>query len=222
MTMEVRLRAEKRQGQGKGDARKLRAEGRVPAVLYGKDTDAQALSIEAHEAELLFQSISVENTMVDLEIQGEKQPVRTLIREIQTHPYRPLLYHVDFYRIREGETLELEIPVHITGTAPGVKNAGGILQQSIHEVPVRCLPSQIPDSIEVDVSSLDLGSTIHVSDLRVGEGVEILLDPEQVICSVVAPKVVEVDEDEEDEEGEVTEAEEGAEPAEDAEESEEE
>ena len=218
MTMEARLRAEKRQGQGKGAARKLRAEGRVPAVLYGKDTDAQSLSIEAHEAELLFQAISVENTIVDLEIQGEKQPVRTLIREIQAHPYRPVLYHVDFYRIREGETLELEIPVHVTGTAPGVKNAGGILQQSIHEVPVRCLPSQIPDSLVVDVSSLELGSSIHVSDLRVGEGVEILLEPDQVICSVVAPRVVQT----EDEEGEVAEAGEGAALAEGAEESEEE
>lgn len=192
MTMEARLRAEKRQGQGKSAARKLRSEGRVPAVLYGKDSDAQALSIEAHEAQLLFQAISVENTIVDLDIQGEK-PVRALIREIQTHPYKSVLYHVDFYRIREGETLELEIPVHLTGTAPGVKNAGGILQQSVHEVPVRCLPSQIPDSIEVDVSSLDVGSTIHVSDLNVGEGVEILLDPDQVICSVVTPRVAQVE-----------------------------
>jgi large subunit ribosomal protein L25 len=217
MTMEVRLRAEKRQEHGKGAARKLRAGGRIPAVLYGKDSDALSLSIEAHEADLLFQAISVENTIVDLEIAGEKKPVRTLIREIQAHPYRPVLFHVDFLRIREGEMLELDIPVHLIGTAEGVRNAGGVLQQSIHEVPVRCVPAKIPDSLDVDVSHLDVGSSMHVSDLNVGEGVEILLDPDQVICSVVAPRVVEVEEEEV-----AAEAEEAAEAAEETEDSEEE
>lgn len=188
MATEVKLRAEQRKEHGKGAARKLRARGRVPAVLYGKDTESVSLSVEAHEAQILFQQISVENTIIGLEIAGEKKPVQTLIREIQAHPYKPVLYHVDFYLIREGETLEVQIPVHVIGIPEGVRLGGGMLQQSIHEVQVRCLPTQIPESLDVDVTSLTVGQSLHVSDLHTEEGVEILLDPDQVVCSVVIPK----------------------------------
>jgi large subunit ribosomal protein L25 len=188
MAKEVKLRAEKRDGRGKEAATRLRNTGRVPVVLYGKGTESLSLSVEAHEARLLFQSISVENTIIGLEIEGESKPVQALIREIQAHPYRPVLYHVDFYRIREGEKLELEIPVHLIGIPEGVRTSGGILQQSIHEVQVRCLPTEIPSSLDFDVTSLLIGGTVHVSDLKVSEGVEILIDPDQVVCSVVLPK----------------------------------
>jgi large subunit ribosomal protein L25 len=188
MAKEVKLHAQKREGNGKEAATRLRNSGRVPAVLYGKGTESMSLSVEAHEARLLFQSISVENTIIGLEIEGESKPVPTLIREIQAHPYRPVLFHVDFYRIREGEKLELDIPIHVIGVPEGVRTSGGILQQSVHEVQVRCLPTEIPSSIDVDVSGLQVGQTVHVSDLKVGEGVEILVDPEQVVCSVVLPR----------------------------------
>lgn len=212
MSMEVRLKAEKRDEKGKGAARKLRARGRVPAVLYGRDDEAMHLSVEAHEAEQLFQSITVENTIVGLEIRGERGPVQTLIREIQVHPFKPLLFHLDFYRIRAGEMLEVEIPLHLSGTPEGVRTSGGILQQTIHEVLVRCLPTEIPESIEVDVSELEIGGAVHVSDLRLAEGVEILLEPDQTICSVVAPRVeVEAVEEEVEEEEREPEAEEGPE-----------
>ena len=188
MAKEVKLRADKREGTGKEAATRLRNNGRVPAVLYGKGTEPVSLSVEAHEARLLFQQISVENTIIGLEIEGESKPVQTLIREVQAHPYKPILFHVDFYRIREGEKLELDIPVHLIGVPEGVRTSGGILQQSVHEVQVRCLPTEIPSSIDFDVSNLLVGQTVHVSDLKVGEGVEILVDPEQVVCSVVLPK----------------------------------
>jgi large subunit ribosomal protein L25 len=188
MAKEVKLRAEKRDEQGKEAARRLRGRGRVPAVLYGKGTESVSLSVEAHEAQLLFQSISVENTIIGLEIDGEKKPVQALIREIQAHPYRPVLFHVDFYRIREGEKLELEIPVHVIGIPEGVRTSGGVLQQSIHEVKVRCLPTEIPSSFDVDVSQLGIGDSLHVSDIVLGEGVEVLLDPDLVICSVALPR----------------------------------
>jgi large subunit ribosomal protein L25 len=189
MSTGAKLRAEKRERKGKESARKLRDGGRIPAVLYGKETDTVSLSLDAHEAELLFQSISVENTIVGLEIEGEKAPVQTLIREIQVHPYRPVVFHVDFYRIREGERLEVEIPVHLHGVPEGVRSSGGILQQVVHQVPVKCLPTLIPESIDIDVTALELGGSVHVSDLRVAEGVEILMDPDQTVCSVVAPKL---------------------------------
>jgi large subunit ribosomal protein L25 len=188
MAKDVRLRAEKREDHGKEAARRLRNQGRVPAVLYGKGSDNVSLSVEAHEATLLFQSISVENTIIGLEIDGEKMPVPALVREIQAHPYKPVLYHVDFLMIREGHTLELEIPVELVGTPEGVRTGGGVLQQSIHEVAVRCLPTQIPSSFEIDVSRLGIGDSIHVSDIALPEGVEILLDADQVICSIALPR----------------------------------
>jgi large subunit ribosomal protein L25 len=189
MSTNAKLRAERREGQGKEAARKLRDAGRVPAVLYGKETDTLSLSVDAHEARLLFQAISVENTIVGLEIDGEKAAVPTLIREIQVHPYRPQIFHVDFYRIRAGERLEVEIPVNLNGTPEGVRSSGGILQQVVHEIRVKCLPTMIPESIEIDVTALGIGDSVHVSDLRLAEGVEILMDADQTVCSVVTPKL---------------------------------
>jgi large subunit ribosomal protein L25 len=218
MSKEVKLRAEKRDERGKEAARSLRANGRVPAVLYGKGTESVSLSVEAHEAEMLFQSISVENTIIGLEIDGDRKPVPALIREIQAHPYKPMLYHVDFYRIREGETLELEIPVHLIGVPEGVRTSGGVLQQTIHEVAVRCLPTQIPSSFDVDVAHLGVGDSVHVSDIQLGEGVEVLLDPDQVICSVVVPKAAAPAAAEAAEAAEGVEGEPGAEQAETTEE----
>jgi large subunit ribosomal protein L25 len=188
MAKDVRLRAEKRDGQGKEANRRLRNQGRVPAVLYGKGSDSVSLSVEAHEATLLFQSISVENTIIGLEIDGEQKPVQALVREIQAHPYKPVLYHVDFLLIREGQKLELEIPVELVGVPEGVRTGGGVLQQTVHEVAVRCLPTQIPSSFEIDVARLGIGDSIHASDIPLSEGVELLIDPEQVICSVMLPK----------------------------------
>ena len=183
------LKAEKRQGSGKGLARKMRASGRVPGVVYGKDMDTIQLSLDAQEAEHLFRSISVENTIVDLDIKGVRGKHQTLVREIQTHPVRSDLLHVDFLRIQKGVAVDLEIPVNLTGVPVGVKLHGGVLEQIIHELPVRCIPSKIPESFEVDVSELDIDNALHVSDIEFGEGVEPTVDLEQTLCLVAAPRV---------------------------------
>jgi large subunit ribosomal protein L25 len=184
------LKAEMRSQQGKEAAKKLRDAGRVPAVLYGRGVDAVSISVPAHDAELLFRSISVENTIVQLDIDGEKGPVQSLIREIQMHPYKPLMLHVDFYRIREGETVEVEVPVHLKGVPAGVRD-GGVLQHTVHELRVRCLPTAIPESIDLDVSGLGLGDSIHVADVPLQEGVQILAEGERTICSVNVPRAEE-------------------------------
>jgi large subunit ribosomal protein L25 len=183
------LKAEKRQGSGKGLARKMRASGRVPGVVYGKDMDTIHLSLDAQEAEHLFRSISVENTIVDLDIKGVRGKQQTLVREIQTHPVRSDLLHVDFLRIQKGVAVDLEIPVNLTGVPVGVKLHGGVLEQIIHELPVRCIPSKIPESFEVDVSELEIDSALHVSDIEFGEGVEPTVDLERTLCLVAAPRV---------------------------------
>src|SRR5688572_29060137 len=123
------LKAKKRDGSGKGAARTLRREGRVPAVLYGRELDAIHISVDAHEATKLFHSISVDNTIVDLAVEGEKKPYLTLVREIQTHPWRNALLHVDFLRIQEGVAVDLEVPINLIGVPEGVRLSGGVLEQ---------------------------------------------------------------------------------------------
>ena len=106
---------------GKDGPGKLRAEGKLPAVVYGAEMAPISLVLNTHEAKLLFHSISVENTIVNLEVEGKKTALPTLVREIQTHPYRPEILHVDFLRIRSGVEVELDVPVHLTGSAKGVR-----------------------------------------------------------------------------------------------------
>lgn len=197
MSQNVTLKAEKRVGTGKGVARKLRAAGRLPGVVYGQGREALPISLDSAEAEHLFHSISVENTIVDLTVEGEGKSFQTLVREIQVHPFRPDVLHVDFYRLQAGVKVDVEIPVNLNGVPTGVRTGGGILQQVTHELPVKVIPSKIPDSFEIDVSHLEVGDSIHVSDLELPDGVEeIELDPERTVCTVALPRVEAVDEEE--------------------------
>jgi large subunit ribosomal protein L25 len=216
MTNTNTLGAVKRDDAGKGVARKLRASGRVPAVLYGKDMESVSLTVDAREAGHLFQAISVENTIVDLRVEGVKEGFQTLVREIQSHPVRADLIHIDFLRIQKGVMVDVDIPVHLEGIPAGVKLESGTLEQIIHELPVRCIPSKIPEFFKVDVTALAVGDSLHVSDISVPEDVEVTIDLERTLCAVAAQRaeeVVEVDEDalelEEGVEGEEGAAEEG-------------
>jgi len=219
MSTKATLKAQKREDLGKGASRTLRRTGRVPAVLYGRELESIHLSVDAHEAEHLFHSISVDNTIVDLAVDGEKKPYQTLVREIQTHPWRDTLVHIDFLRIQEGVAVDLEVPVELIGVPVGVRLKGGVLEQIVHELEVRCIPSKIPESFTLDVTELDINDSLHVSDIRLPEGVEILMSPDQTICAVAIPRVVEeaelaepvvVAEGEEAAEGEAQEPAEGA------------
>ena len=191
MATEARLKATPREGTRKGANRKLRATGRVPGVVYGHNETTRSVSIDAHELEVLFSKISVENTVIKLQIEGEKGEVQTLVREVQSNPVKGTVLHVDFLQLHAGEKVDVDVPVHLVGNPAGVK-AGGVMDHQIHELPVRCLPAAIPESIEVDVSALELGDSIHVSDLQLPEGVETDMDGERTVCSVVAPAVLEV------------------------------
>lgn len=212
MTKTTVLKAQLRTETGKEAVRKLRFQGRIPAVMYGKGMDPRGLSLDLKETEYLFQRISVENTILDIEIEGEDEPVRTLIREIQSYPHKPGLLHVDFLRIQKGVAVEVEIPINLEGIPIGVRESGGILEQILNEIRVKCIPSLIPEVYTLDVTEMTVGDSLNVSDLELEEGVDILLDADRTICSVQVPKVVEADEEveeEELEEGEVEEGEEG-------------
>lgn len=185
--MAVQLTAQPRDGRGKAQARKLRREGRVPAVIYGHGDETHTLSLSAQELEKLLSSISVENTIIDLAVEGTAT-TPALIREVQYHPARKLVLHVDFLQIHAGEKIHLEVPIRLHGTPIGVRDNGGILQEVLRELHVECLPRDIPEAIDLDIDSLDVGDVIHVSDVS-APGVKILNDPDIVLVTVVAPTV---------------------------------
>ncbi len=192
--METTLRLTTRHDSGKGVARKLRRAGRVPGVVYGGGEETVPVSMEAREALLLFQSISVENTILNLMV-DEGEAERALVREVQVHPYRTELLHVDFLRVQRGVAIEVHVPVHVVGVPAGVRE-GGILEHIVHDITVKCVPSRIPEAIEVDVSHLVTGDVLRVRDLEMPEDVENLADPDQAVCSVTVPRAPELDEEE--------------------------
>jgi large subunit ribosomal protein L25 len=188
MAKEANLKVQRRLGTGKGVARKLRAAGRLPAVLYGGDGEAEHISLDSHDTLYLFQNISVDNTILELEIEGEKAPVRALVREIQTHPWKGSLLHVDFLRVQKGVAVDVDVPLRLVGTPKGVREQGGSMEQIIYDIAIRCIPSKIPEFIEVDVSHLEVDEVLHVSGLTFGEGVEVTISMDRTVAVVSSPK----------------------------------
>jgi large subunit ribosomal protein L25 len=204
----IKLDAQLRSETGKGAARTMRRAGLVPAVIYGHGEETRACAVSTKELEKLVSSGSHESTLIELALDDGKTR-SVLIREVQIHPYRPQVLHVDFLAVRKGEKVKLDVPVRLTGIAPGVKE-GGIMEHLRHEVEVRCLPAKIPEYLELDVSGMGMGDAVTVEDLVVPEGVEVLSDATATIAAVVPPAVLKVAEPEEEELVEV--AEEEAEP----------
>lgn len=198
MAVNATLKAEPRSETGKGTNRKLRANGRIPAVIYGHGEETRPLTVDAHEVDRLFAHVHVENTIIELTIEGEKAPVRALVREVQTHAYRANVLHIDFYQIHAGEAVTVEIPIRLLGSAVGVR-AGGMMQHTLVELEIRCLPDQIPEVIEVDVTQLAIGDSVHVRDLTLPEAIESLVDPDRAVCSVIPPAVAVTPEEAEEE-----------------------
>ncbi|HET7229545.1 MAG TPA: 50S ribosomal protein L25 [Longimicrobium sp.] len=180
------LKATRREGGGKGVARKLRGGGQVPAVLYGHGDRTESLAVDAHELDLLLHHVNPENTLIGLEIDGSRADV--LIREIQRHPWRPEVQHVDFLLVHGDETLKLDIPVRLVGTPAGVRDDGGVLDQVLYDLHVECLPGNIPDAAEVDISALGIGESVRVADISI-PNVTILMDGDLPVASVLAARV---------------------------------
>jgi large subunit ribosomal protein L25 len=179
------LKATVRTDAGTGVARKLRQSGTIPAIVYGHGRDPQMLAIEAREVERLFGSIAAASTVIELSVDGGI--ARTLVREIQRHPVKRNILHIDFQQLVAGEKVSVSIRIKFTGTADGVRNSGGILAETMHQVDVRVDPSQIPEFIEVDVTPLTIGHSIHVRDLTLPDGVIALDDPGATVCVCTAP-----------------------------------
>jgi large subunit ribosomal protein L25 len=200
------LKAEPRQDAGKGVARKLRAAGRVPAVLYGHGKDARPLSVDARDLFHLLHGSAGGNVLIDLVIDGTK--TMAMPREIQRDHIRGQYLHVDFLEVRRDEKVTVDVPIHLVGEAPGVK-AGGVLEHHLWDIRVESLPQNLPDAIDADISGLNVNDSLRVTDLVVPRELTVLTPEEETVASVVPPQAREVEEAAEEVEGEAAE-EEGA------------
>jgi large subunit ribosomal protein L25 len=195
---EYKLTAQRRAESGKGPARRARTAGRVPAVLYGHGMDPVQLSVDAREFGHALRTGAGSNVLIELSV--GRQTHLALPKEIQRHPVRGSFLHIDFLAVQRGETVQVRVPVHLVGEAPGVRE-GGIADQDLHQVTVEAEVTAVPDAVEADVSGMQVGDVLRVADLKAPPGATIIEEPEAPVVSIVAPTVEEEPEAEEAEEG---------------------
>lgn len=191
MAKQVKLMAQPREVTGRSAIRKLKARGSVPAIVYGGKDKPQPLQVSRRDISLMLSHASGENILVELEIAGEKGSRMAMIQEIQHSPVGGDVLHVDFHAVSMDEKIEADVPVEPVGVANGVKNFGGLLEQSLRTLEVECLPRDLPDKITVDVSALNIGDSIHVRDIRLPAGVAAITQSDLTAFSVLAPAVEE-------------------------------
>src|SRR6266481_4954690 len=191
MAKQVKLKAERRTATGRSAARKLKARGALPAIIYGAKDKPQPLQLSARDIHAMLSHASGENILVELEIDGEKSNRLALVKEIQHSPVGSDVLHIDFHAVSMDETIQADVPLEALGIANGVKNFGGLLEQSLRSLAIECLPRDLPDRITVDVSELNIGDSIHVRDIQLPSGVGAKVQPDLTAFSVVAPIVEE-------------------------------
>jgi large subunit ribosomal protein L25 len=180
---EYRVQAKQREGRGKNDARRTRREGMVPITVYGGGAETVAAVAPLSDLAAILRSEAGRNTIFTIEVEGMGES-EVMFHDRQIDPVRGRLIHADLTRLVKGQKIEVTVPLHLVGESIGVKEKQGVLEQIIREIEIRCEPREIPDSFELDVSHLDVHDLLHVSDIKVSEGVEILTDPDQVIATV--------------------------------------
>jgi len=205
MAEQIKLSATSRTEKGKGVAKRLRREGKLPAVVYGHKTDPIALTIDSKQLLKLIVEGKSEHKLFGLSIEGNGKPIEkiVMIKELQIHPLKRNFLHVDFFEVAMDEEITLSLVIKLVGEAPGVE-MGGMLQQVRREIEIKCLPSQIPDTVEIDVSALNIGDSVHLNDIQLPEGIKVLDDADLTIATVLAP-VVEKEVEPEEVEGELEE-----------------
>lgn len=183
---QINLTALLRVERGKGPAGRLRVAGRVPGILYGPGVEgAIALALNTKELEKTLHTHAGGNVLVNLEIAGDKNRT-VMFKEVMRHPLRGTVVHVDLLEVNLNETIEIEVPVHLTGKAVGLA-FGGIVQHETRTITILCLPSQIPDSIEVDITPLNVGQSLHVKDIQLAQGLTAVNEPDLTVVAIVSP-----------------------------------
>ena len=186
----IQLKGSRRESIGKGGARKARAAGQIPAVLYGHGETPQPIAVEFREFEVALRGHKGSNAIVNLNVAGGE--FTALVRDVQYDPLSRAIIHLDFQHISLTEQIEVEVPVQFVGIPVGVKDGGGILEHLVRTLTVKCLPTAIPASIDVDVTALNIGQNLHVGDLAPGVGYQMITDAGVAVAAVVAPAAEEV------------------------------
>ncbi len=183
-----KLTVQARESTGKGTARTLRRDGKIPAVVYGSASGSMPLSVDMHELELLLKKTNYNQVLINLTVENGTSSEKTvMIKELQTDPLSHHYLHIDFYEVKMDQKITTTIPLVFTGTSKGVEE-GGILQIIRRELEVACLPTQIPQQIEIDITNLEIGDSIHVEEITVPGEVEILFDVNFTVVTVVSPR----------------------------------
>jgi large subunit ribosomal protein L25 len=186
---EIVVSAQKRADTGKNVNRRLRGQERIPGVVYGKKTGAISVSVSPKEIGAILRSASGENTLFDIQLEGSRRKV--ILKEYQVEPLKGRLLHADFYEVALDQLLQVNVHVEVQGTPVGVKTQGGVLDFVTRELEIECLPTDIPEKITVDVSALEIGKHLRVSDLTLPPKIKMLTEPDVVIVHVVAPRAEE-------------------------------
>ncbi|HVL51632.1 MAG TPA: 50S ribosomal protein L25/general stress protein Ctc [Actinomycetota bacterium] len=194
--MEISLDVKPRTELGKGPTGRYRASGLVPAVFYGPSVEPVALLVDAKQMSQALRTEAGDNVLITLNVDGTSR--LTIPREVQRHPIRGTILHVDFVNVARDQKISAHVPVHVVGESHGVKE-GGVLDQHLHEVQVEAVPTDIPASVEVDISKLGIGDSLHVSDLVIPAGVEVLTSEEELVLAVIEPRLAELEEETEEE-----------------------
>lgn len=202
MADKIIVKAEQREGRGKNDSRRLRAAGRVPVVIYGGGEESVSAVVDLKDLAAILRTDTGSNTLFSLDVAGVGAS-DVIFQARQIDPLRGRLTHADLRRFSKGEKIEVTVPIHLLGEPVGVKEADGVLEQQLREIKVLCEPSQIPESIEYDVSELQLGESIHVSDLKFASNIEVHEEQETMVAHVALVKEPELEPDTETVEPEV-------------------
>lgn len=196
MTTTVKFECQTRPEGSKPKA--LRREGLIPTAVYGhKGAESMSLVAKAKDVEMLLKKASVNNTLVDVDVLDQSWRGKALIREVQTHPWRPDIYHVSFFAVAGQDSVEVVVPVSLNGEAQGVKEEGGVMEQIITELTIQCPPDKIPEVIDIDVTEMPVGTTLHIGDLKLPEGVTASDDPERTVLTIGEAQAEEPPEQEE-------------------------
>jgi large subunit ribosomal protein L25 len=191
MAQQVKLKAEKRTVVGRNAIKKIKAQGLVPGVIYGSQGEPIALQVEGRALTNVLAHALSEHVLVELEIADGSQSINrlALIQEVQHHPLRPELLHVDFHAVSATEKITSEVPIEAVGDALGVRTFGGLLEHSLRTLEVECFPQDLPEIVRIDVSNLNIGESLHVRDIPLPSGVESLTPADLTVVSVVASRV---------------------------------
>ncbi|HEX3101763.1 MAG TPA: 50S ribosomal protein L25 [Pyrinomonadaceae bacterium] len=192
MAEKITVKAVKRDTRGKNENRRLRVQGKIPVVVYGGGSQSLAATADLKDLAAILRSDSGVNTVFAFDVEGDGVH-DVIFQDRQIHAVHGRLIHADLRRFAKGEKIEMTVPIHLTGHAKGLEEDGAVLSQVMREIKVLCEPANTPDSIDVDVSELDAGHSLHVSDLKVGAGVEIHDNPEAVVATIVTVKEAELE-----------------------------